>query len=49
MERELRGFMQREDTYTLRIYAKVKDKDSKREVSDTMRGLIQLKDFPKQP
>ncbi len=28
---------------TLRIYAKVKDKESKREISDTMQGIIQLK------
>ena len=30
---------------TLRIYAKVKDKESKREISETMKGIIQLKDY----
>ena len=33
---------------TLRIYAKVKDKESKKEVSDTMKELIQLRDYPEQ-
>ena len=30
---------------TLRIYAKVKDKDAKREISDTMTDIIQIKDY----
>ena len=30
---------------TLRIYAKVKDKEAKREISDTMNGIISLKDY----
>lgn len=30
---------------TLRIYAKVKDKESKREISETMKSIIQLKDY----
>ncbi|MBP5607640.1 MAG: site-specific integrase [Lachnospiraceae bacterium] len=30
---------------TLRIYAKVKDKEAKREISDTMCGIIPLKDY----
>ena len=30
---------------TLRIYAKVKDKESKKEVSDAMNGIITLKDY----
>ncbi len=30
---------------TLRIYAKVKDKESKREISETMKGIIRLKDY----
>ncbi len=30
---------------TLRIYAKVKDKESKREISETMKEIIQLKDY----
>ena len=30
---------------TLRIYAKVKDKESKKEISDTMKGIIPLKDY----
>lgn len=33
---------------TLRIYAKVKDKESKREISETMKGIIQLKDYPEE-
>lgn len=33
---------------TLRIYAKVKDKESKREISDTMKGIIPLKDYTDQ-
>ena len=30
---------------TLRIYAKVKDKEAKREISDAMNGIISLKDY----
>jgi integrase len=30
---------------TLRIYAKVKDKESKKEISETMNGIIPLKDY----
>ncbi|SFQ41444.1 Site-specific recombinase XerD [Butyrivibrio proteoclasticus] len=30
---------------TLKIYAKVKDKEAKREISDTMTGIIPLKDY----
>ena len=30
---------------TLRIYAKVKDKESKREISEAMKDIIQLKDY----
>lgn len=30
---------------TLRIYAKVKDKESKREISETMAGIISLKTY----
>lgn len=30
---------------TLRIYAKVKDKESKKEISETMTGIISLKDY----
>lgn len=30
---------------TLRIYAKVKDKEAKRDVSDTMTGVIRIKDY----
>ena len=30
---------------TLRIYAKVKDKEAKREISDAMNGIIPLKDY----
>ena len=33
---------------TLRIYAKVKDKESKKDVSNTMKEVIQLKDYPEQ-
>lgn len=33
---------------TLRIYAKVKDKESKKEISDTMKGIIPLKDYTDQ-
>ncbi|MCR5311747.1 MAG: site-specific integrase [Lachnospiraceae bacterium] len=33
---------------TLRIYAKVKDKESKKEISDTMNGIIPLKDYDDQ-
>lgn len=32
---------------TLRIYAKVKDKESKREISDAMTGIIPLKNYEK--
>ena len=30
------------------IYAKVKDKEAKREISDTMTGIIPLKDYSNQ-
>ena len=30
---------------TLKIYAKVKDKEAKREISDTMNTIIHLKDY----
>lgn len=30
---------------TLRIYAKVNDKESKKEISETMTGIISLKDY----
>ena len=30
---------------TLRIYAKVKDKEAKREISNAMNGIIPLKDY----
>ena len=30
---------------TLRIYAKVKDKEAKMEISDPMNGIISLKDY----
>ena len=33
---------------TLRIYAKVKDKEAKREISDKMNGIIPLKDYTDQ-
>ncbi len=33
---------------TLRIYAKVKDKEAKQEISDTMNNIISLKDYPHQ-
>ncbi|MCR4945453.1 MAG: site-specific integrase [Lachnospiraceae bacterium] len=33
---------------TLRIYAKVKDKEAKKEISDKMIGIIPLKDYTKQ-
>ena len=33
---------------TLRIYAKVKDKEAKREISDTMTEIIPLKDYNNQ-
>ena len=33
---------------TLRIYAKVKDKESKIEISDRMKGIIPLKDYTNQ-
>lgn len=33
---------------TLRIYAKVKDKEAKREISDAMNGIIPLKDYTNQ-
>ena len=33
---------------TLRIYAKVKDKEAKREISDAMNGIIPLKIYDKQ-
>ncbi|WP_026513377.1 tyrosine-type recombinase/integrase [Butyrivibrio sp. LB2008] len=31
---------------TLKIYAKVKDKEAKKEISDAMTGIISLKDYP---
>ena len=33
---------------TLRIYAKVKDKETKKEISDTMKDIIPLKEYEKQ-
>ena len=33
---------------TLRIYAKVKDKEAKREISKAMTGIIPLKDYSNQ-
>lgn len=33
---------------TLRIYAKVKDKEAKREISSKMNGIIPLKDYTDQ-
>ena len=33
---------------TLRIYAKVKDKEAKREISDTMNNILSLKDYTQQ-
>ena len=32
---------------TLRIYAKVKDKESKKEISEAMNGIISLGDYTK--
>ena len=33
---------------TLRIYAKVKDKEAKKEISNAMNDIIPLKDYSKQ-